>query len=154
MENRLLSSEKVVYYQKTVPYVVGGRRFIGDPVGFVLTNTQPWVGVKETDIRDFKIANKPALINGLIIEVAEPSVDWDTTNAFSDEELEKFIGQPVAKVRTALEDITSISTLVRMLNLAKDKKKSDAMINAIETRLEDVNDEEINLEAVQRAIDA
>ena len=75
-----------VYYRKNVPYVIGGRFHARDSVGFSLSPAQPWVAVPVEGLRDFKMANKRALVEGLIIPAEEPSFDWETDNAVSDEQ--------------------------------------------------------------------
>lgn len=154
MESNVLTTERMYYYKKTVPYVVGGRRFIGDAMGFVLTNDQPWVAVKESALRDFKVANKVSLINGLIVETEEPSVDWETANVYTDEQIDDLFKSGVAKVRKALPEITSVSTLARMLERAKAQRRSEAMIDALEERLEEVDHERVEIEDVERILDA
>lgn len=154
MENRILDSERLHYYKKTPRYVVGGRRYIGDAIGFVLTDDQPWVAVRESQLRDFKIANKKALIDGLIVEIAEPSVEWETDNVYSDEDIDALFKKGIKEVRLALPKITSIPTVARMLERAKSQNKSEAMVTAIEERLEEIDNERVELEDVDRALDA
>jgi len=149
-----LEIEKITYYKKTVPYIVGGRRFIGDSIGFVLTPETPWVAVKESNLRDFKIANKRSLMEGLIMETDEPSVDWETTNSYSDEQIDTLFKAGVTKVRKVLPEITSVSTVARMLDRAKTQRRSEAMIDALEERLEEIDHERVELVDVERALDA
>lgn len=152
MEND--GQEKIYYYQKTVPYVVGGRRFVGDPLGFVLTGNQPWVAVRESGLRDFKIANKKSIVEGLIKETSEPSVDWETPNTYSDEDIDVLFKSGVAKVRKVLPTITSVATVARMLERAKAQRRSEALIDALEEHLEEIDHERVELEDVERALDA
>jgi hypothetical protein len=154
MVNGVLDTEKIIYYKKTVPYIIGGRRYTGDSVGFVLTNDQPWVAVKESALRDFKIANKKAIIEGTIVETEEPSVDWETANVYTDEQIDTLFKSGVAKVRKALPDITSVSTVARMLERAKQQKRSDAMVEALEERLEEIDHERVEIEDIERILDA
>jgi len=154
MENGILDTEKIYYYKKTVPYVVGGRRFIGDTAGFVLTPVQPWVGVKESGLRDFKIANKRSITEGLIVQIDEPSVDWESTNVYTDEDIDALFKSGIAKVRKVLPELTSIATVSRMLERAKQQRRSDALIEALEAKLEEIDDERVELEDVERALDA
>lgn len=154
MVNGVLDTEKIVYYKKTVPYVIGGRRFTGDNIGFVLTSDQPWVAVKESGLRDFKIANKRAIVEGLIIETDEPNVDWETSNIYTDEQIDELFKLGAAKVRKALLDITSVATVTRMLERAKEQKRSDAMVEALEEKLEEIDHERVEIEDIERILDA
>jgi hypothetical protein len=154
MVNGVLDTEKIIYYKKTVPYVLGGRRFTGDNIGFVLTTEQPWVAVKESALRDFKIANKRAIVEGLLIETDEPSVDWETSNVYTDEQIDDLFKSGIAKVRKALLEITSVSTVARMLERAKQQKRSDAMVEALEEKLEEIDHERVEIEDIERILDA
>jgi hypothetical protein len=154
MDNNILPTEKVYYYKKTVGYIVGGRRFMGDSTGFVLSEEHPWVGIPESGLRDFKIANKYSLINGLIVETTEPSVDWETTNVYTDEQIDALFKLGVTKVRKTLPEITSIPTVARMVERAKAQRRSEAMIDVLEERLEEIDHEKVEIEDVERALDA
>lgn len=151
MEN---AQQKMHYYKKTVPYIVGGRRYIGDSKGFVLNNETPWVGVQEQHLRDFKLANKRSILEGLIVETTEPSLDWETTNTYTDEDIDALFKKGVAQVRKTLPEITSISTVARMLDRAKAQRRSEQMIDVIEERLEEIDHERVELKDVERALDA
>ncbi len=148
-----MAEETIHYYKKTVPYLVGGRRFPNDPVGFVITDAQPWVEVKESELRNFKIANKRAFLEGLIEEIPEPSIDWETDNALSDEQIDQIFKDGIAKLRKKLPTITSISTAARMLDRAKTQRRSEAMIDALEDRVAELQGEELELERIERVLD-
>lgn len=147
-----METTKLVYYQKQVGYDVGVRRHAQDTQGYMLTREQPWVGVPQEGLRDFKIANKRALSQGLIKEVEEPSVDIQTPNAVGDDEIEEALKQ-VSKTKKLVESITSEPILYRILQRAKEKRLSDSTIEFIEERLELFKDETtIDMDAVSRRV--
>ena len=142
----------LVYFEKTVRYTVGGRRNVADNQGFLLTNETPWVGIPEDQIRDFKIANKRSIMEGLIIQTLEPNLDWETPNTFSDAQLDAAI-KTTKSVTEALKSVNSVATVARMLERAKEQNKSKQVISLIEDALEELDDEEITQERVQKAYD-
>jgi hypothetical protein len=143
---------KMTYYQKTVNYTVGGRMFIGDPLGFVLTGAVPWVAVRDDQLRNFKIANKRSIVEGLIIEVDEPSTDWETPNTYTDEQIDAILKNYLS-LKKALATITSISTVARMLERAKTQRRPEKTIVLLEEYLEEIDDEKVEIEDVERALD-
>jgi len=145
------SDTKVVYYERTVPYSVGVRFFINDPQGFVLNGIHNWVAVKEADLRNFKMANKRAITEGLIREIAEPSVDWETPNTYTDEALDDLL-KNTFKLKKALKDITSVATVARLLERAKAQNKSAAMVELLEEKLEEIDEEEVDAEDLERVM--
>jgi len=144
---------KITYYQKTVGYTVGGRMFSGDPLGFVLTKETPWVAVREEQLRNFKIANKRIIIEGLIIEVEEPSIDWETPNTFTDEQIDAVLKNYLTLKKT-LAEVTSVATVSRMLERAKTQRRPEKTIELLETHLEEIDEEKVELENVERALNA
>lgn len=142
----------MVYFEKTVRYTVGGRYNVADTQGFLLTNETPWVGIPEERYRDFKLANKRAIMEGLIRETLEPNLDWETPNTFSDEQLDAAI-KTSASVKKALEQVNSVATAARMLERAKEQNRSKQVISLLEDAVDELNDEEITIERVQKAYD-
>jgi hypothetical protein len=141
----------MTYYQKTVPYVVGGRMFVGDPLGFVLNNETPWIGVRDDQLRNFKIANKRIITEGLIMSVDEPSTDWETPNTYSDAELDEVL-KNYLKLKKALTEITSVATVSRLLERAKAQRRPEKTIDLLEEYLEEIDNEKVELEDVERAL--
>lgn len=131
-----------VYFKRNVKYVVGGRFFPTDPIGFTLTGDNPYVAVKVENLRDFKLANKRTLMDGLIVETPEPSVDWETPNAITDEQAEEFVKKPVVALRHELAALTSVPTLYKLLDTAKRLERNQKSINAIQARIDEVEPEE------------
>ena len=91
-------------------------------------------------LRDFKIANKRAIIEGLIVESTEPSIDWETPNAVTDEKASELIKNYFA-LKNELPKIDSLSTLYKILEAAKDQNRPKKTITLIENRVEEVGGE-------------
>jgi hypothetical protein len=146
--------DKIHYFKKTVAYLVGGRRDNTDAVGWVINDEHPWVEVKESEMRNFRLANKRAFTEGLIQEIPEPGVDWETTNAYSDEEIDALFKSGLTKLRKTLPQITAASTVGRMLERAKIQRRSEGMIDALEDRLAELQSDELDFEKVERILSA
>lgn len=131
----------LIYYKRNVNYVVGGRFFLGDPQGFTLTNENPYVSVKRDNLRDFKIANKRAIIEGLIVEAEEPSVDWDTTNAITDDDARDLV-KNFLQLKKTLERVDSFATVTKILEIAKETDRPTKTIKLIEARAAELADED------------
>ena len=145
---------KMVYYEKTVPYSISVRMFPGDSQGKLLSHSQTWVGIREDLLRDFKLANKKAIMDGLIRPIDEPSVDWETPNTYSDEELGELL-KNMMKLKKALKEIDAIPTVIRIMEMAKTTNKSQAMIEVIQEKIEELNgDDAITLEALGRNLNS
>jgi hypothetical protein len=138
MENEI----KVVYYKRNVPYTVGGKFFRNDSQGFVLSNAQPWVAVEVEKLRDFKMANKQALMEGIIVETEEPSVDWETPNALTDEVVDDLL-KSYLKLKSKVSEITSKAILIKMLDQAKTQNKSTKILALIQERLDTLSSEDV-----------
>lgn len=135
--------EDTVYYtyKKNVPYYnVGVRRNFLDTDGIMLTNEFPTVRVEEKDLRDFKMANKYSILNGLIKEVEEDVIDWDITGILTDEEAFE-LTKNYAKLKSALPNITSGPIVQKMLAIAKENERGKQVIKLLETRLAEVQPE-------------
>lgn len=126
-----------VYYRKNVNYFVGVRMNLRDSIGKVLSSDYPDIGVNEEDIRDFKIANKRAIMDGLIVPTTEPTIDWETSNVIEDEEIRELV-KSYLKLKARLAGITSLSMLEKILNIAKEENKSPKILALIEGRIEEV----------------
>lgn len=130
--------DKLVYYKKNVPYIVGGRMFLKDPQGYILTTENPYIAVELKKLRDFKIANKQNIIEGLIIAAEEPSLDWETDNAVDDEQALALIKGNYITLKNTLEKITSLSIVQKMLELAKENDRPKKTLSIINARLEEL----------------
>jgi len=131
-----------VYYKKNVPYVIGGRFHSRDSIGFSLTPVQPCVAVPVEGLRDFKMANKTSLIEGLIIPADEPTLDWETDNAIGDEQALELVKGNFLTLKKALDKISSTAIVVKMLDIAKETDRPKKTLAAIEARLAELQEDE------------
>lgn len=134
--------KELVYYKLNVKYPVSLRFFAQDHNGILLTQQNSSVGVNPERLRDFKIANKHAILEGLIVPIDEPSVDWETPNALTDEDITELL-KNYLKLKNALKDIDSVKILQKMLETAREQDRSEKMKNLISTRLEELTGDEI-----------
>lgn len=136
-------AEGKVYYRKTVGYTIGVRRFRGDPLGVVLDTLNPVVEVDRDKLRDFKLANKSALIAGIIMETDEPTIEWETDNALTDAEITE-LTKSFLSLKARLKKITSLPILLRILEDAKTNDRPRKTLSLIEARVEELDGEEDN----------
>jgi hypothetical protein len=140
-EKEMENETKFVYFKRNVTYTVGGKFFVSDPQGFVLTNVQPWVAVPVGGLRDFKMANKIALMEGIIVETSEPSVEWETPNALTDEDMDELL-KSYLKLKSKLLEVTSKAMLIKLLERAKLQNKSTKIVDLIQERLDVLSPED------------
>lgn len=140
----------MVYYKRNVNYVVGGRHFIGDTTGFSLNAITPYVAVKRENLREFKIANKQSIMDGLIVETGEPSVDWETDNAVTDEQAKELVRGNFIQLKQRIESITSLSTASKILDIAKQEDRPVKTIKLLESKVAELTPEE---EDFQRGVE-
>ena len=135
----MVKEEKVFYtFKKNMPYYnVGVRRHRHDTVGLILTNEFPTVRIEEEDLREFKMANKYGLQNGLIIQVDEEDLEWELNNAISDEQVDELL-KNYAKLKSTLQTITAPPVLHKILRTAQDQEKSKKTISLIQARVDEV----------------
>lgn len=146
---------ETIYYKRNVNYVIGGRHFIGDTTGFSLNAITPYVMVKKDNLRDFKIANKYALLEGLIVEVPEPSVDWETHNAINDDEAKELV-KNYLQLKQTLEKIDSFSTAIKLLEIAKETNRPTKTLKLIELRVSELapdENEEFSREDTKKGVE-
>lgn len=127
----------LVYWRKTVPYTVVIRRNIVDNIGISLNAVHEWTAIEADSLMDFKIANKKFILDGVIVPMDTPTIDWETPNAISDEEMDELL-KNFLKLRSTLKTVDSVPTLTRLLERAKEQDKSQKVKDAIRTRLEEV----------------
>lgn len=130
-------AKKIVYFKRNVPYTVGVRFHSQDSQGFVLNASQPWVGVAVERLRDFKMANKRAFVEGLIVETDEPNVDWVTPNAIGDSEIDELL-KNYLKLKSSVAEVSSVSILAKMLERAKEQNKSGKILTLIQNRIDEL----------------
>lgn len=132
----------LLYWRKTVPYTVSVRRNVLDNIGLLINETTPWIAIEADTLMDFKIANKKMILDGVIVPTDTPTIDWDTPNAISDDEMDELL-KNMLKLRSKLKTVDSVPTLNRLLERAKDQDKSQKVKDAIRSRLEEVAGDEI-----------
>ena len=133
---------ELIYYRRNVPYVVIVRRNIMDNQGISLNPQNEWVAVNPEDLRDFKLANKYTITQGLIIPTDTPSVDWETSNALTEDDMNDLL-KNYMKLKNTIKTVDSVPILWRLLELAREQDKSDKIKNLIKERLEEISGDEI-----------
>jgi hypothetical protein len=131
----------VIFFKRNVDYVVGGRFFPTDATGWTMTNDYPYISVKEENLRDFKIANKRAIIEGLIVQSEPPNIDWETPNTITDEEARELVKQ-FLPLKQKLQQVTSVSAVAKLLDIAKKDERPPKTIKIIEARLAEISDDD------------
>ena len=129
--------EDQVYFKKNVRYPVGIRFFVKDPVGKTLTDNDPYVAVDKKKLRDFKRANRIHLMDGLIVETAEPTYDEETPNSISDEQAAEIV-KNVLILKKTLSQLTSDAPVIKLLEEAKLQRRPAKTIELIKKRLVEI----------------
>lgn len=137
-----IEKEPLFYFKSNVPYTLAVRFHMQDVKGKVLTGYDPYVVIKESDLRDFKRANKRAIADGMIIETKEPDWDKESPNSLEDEKAEELV-KNVFALKKALAEFTSEVPVRKLLEAATTQKRPSKTIDLINKRLvEIVGDEE------------
>lgn len=131
-----------IYYKKNVRYPVVARQDLEDHKGRLLTEEDPYVSTPTTNLRNFKIANRRAIEEGLIIEAQEPSVEWETTNSLTPEQITELLKQYL-KLKQVLNELTSPAMVGHILEMAKEQNKSKKTIDIIQSRYSELTEDEI-----------
>jgi hypothetical protein len=129
------------YYRRNVPYVVGGRWTPTDTTGWTMTNENPFIAVPTDRVRDFKMANKRAIVQSLIIEAEEPTTDWEMDNAISDTEAVELVKGNFLTLKKRVEKVDSVPILHKLVEAAKENDRPKKTITLIEARLAEVEDD-------------
>lgn len=149
-----MADEKELFFKKNVNYVVGGRYNLKDWEGFLLTNEQPYVSIKPGQLRDFKIANKESLLEGLIVPAEEPSFDWETENAITDEEALELVKGNFLSLKKKVDLITSVSILAKMIEIAKEEDRPKKTLALLEARMAEIaEDDDFVTPAMMRGVE-
>jgi len=91
------------------------------------------------EVKFFEQFNKGLIENGSLILVSERTeFQVDMSNALSDERLGEIVTSPFLSLRKSLREITSETTLHRLLKKAKDVSRPSKTVQEIELRLEEV----------------
>jgi hypothetical protein len=133
-------SDTRIYFQRTVGYTIGVRLFPGDWNGVALTSDNPYVGIDADKLKDFKRANRYLIEKGLLIQIEEPSTDFENENMLSDAEISALVKGNYFVFTKKLKNITSEETVWRILEEAKTQNKPPKTIDVINERLEEVSD--------------
>lgn len=134
-------AEELFFFKLNVGYPVGVRFNTRDEKGRVLTLNDPYVAVQPEGMRDFKRANRHAIINGLIVTTTEPDLEFDSPNMIDDEKAAQLVMNVIA-LKNALKEITSISVVDKLLVEAKLQKRPTKTIQIIEKRLAELDEDE------------
>jgi hypothetical protein len=136
----MAEKEPLIYYKTNVKFTIGIRMSLQDRQGRVLTPTYPYIAVKESEIRDFKMANRRMLEKGYLMQVEEPSLDIDTENTITDDQAVELV-KSLFTLKKKLPLITSAGTLGKLLDEARVQKRSQKIIDMIEERLSEISPE-------------
>lgn len=140
--------KEFVYYEKNVQFPIGVRMFLNDSAGVLLTNVEPFIAVDVENLRDFKLANKRLIIEGLIKPTEAPDLDWDTPNTISDEEVTQLLKNTL-KLKSKLEGINSYPIVNKFLLAAQEQNKSPKTLELIKTRLDELAEDAIEPDMMQ-----
>ncbi len=133
-------------YKKAIKGTVGGillnargqeEDFLlkGDPQTSDLTQISLEILDAESD-KFFVKHNKPALVNGFLIEIADgPDASFDETNAVTDGYLKDLLKLPFTKMVKKLSDFTSPVPISRLLTFAIEGDKPVKTVEIIKTHL-------------------
>lgn len=136
-----MEKEELFFFKKNVPYIVGVRMFIGDNKGKALSDNNPYVVVKESELRDFKRANQMAIEDGLILATKEPDWDIASPNAIDDEKAAEIV-KNVFALKKALADFTGEVPIRKLLDQAEKQNRPQKTIKLIKDRLAEITGDE------------
>lgn len=127
----------LVFYKKNVNYNLGVRMFRGDNDGKVLTNADPYVEVEADEEREFKLANKHILTQGMLVKADQPEEDFETDNSLDEEQVKELLTK-VMKLNSKLPKIDSLPMLYKLLDAAKAKNAAPSTLEKIQDRIDEV----------------
>jgi hypothetical protein len=79
--------------------------------------------------------NKAALVHGYLIEISDYETTLDKVNAVTDGELKDMLKLHYMKLKTRIDQFTSVVPLQRLLELAKDADKPIKTVQMIEAAI-------------------
>lgn len=141
-----------VYYVKNVKYPVGVRMNANDNIGKLLVTGNDWIAVPDEGLRDFKLANKRAILEGLIVEGSEPDTDWITPNALTEDDMKALVGNYL-KLKQSLQEISSPPIIEQLLEIAKVQNRPQKTLSLIQSRLDELSPDEEDFVNVREALD-
>lgn len=134
--------EELQFYKVNVGYSVVVRLFEGDKDGVLLSpRGRDSIGIAADKIRDFKNANKAAIIEGKIVPIEEPSMDWETANALTDADVADLL-KNYLKLKSAIPTIDSLPILYKLIEEAKSRDLSKRTLSLIQARIDELEPEE------------
>jgi len=133
--------EKLRYYTRNVRYSIGVRYFPGDKDGIVLNANVPTIGIPENKVRDFIVANQIAIKNGLLKEVEEQPLVWDSENALDDEQVKNLL-KSYAKLKSTLQTIDALPILYKIREAATEKGSNKQTMSVIANRIAELEPDE------------
>lgn len=130
-------AEKLHFFKSTVKYPIGIRYFTGDVKGKALTINDPYVGIKDENLRDFRRANKPLLSEGILMPTEEPDWDEETPNALTDETVQQVV-KNVFALKKLLKEVNSEAAVRRLLEEAEIQGRPKNTTDTIKKRLREL----------------
>lgn len=140
------------YYRLNVKYPVGVRFHSRDRIGKLLQRDDNFVVVPDEGLRDFKIANKRAILEGLIVVGDEPNVDWETPNSLTAEDIKALVGNYL-KLKQTLPELYSLPIVENILEVAKENNRPQKTLTLIQSRIEELSEETEDFTSVREALE-
>jgi len=130
-------TEKIHFFKSNVKYPIATRYYTGDVVGKALTPNDPYVAIKDEDLRDFRRANKILLSQGILVPSEEPDWNEETPNAITDETAQEVV-KNIFALKKLLKEVTSEAAVRKLLEEAEIQGRPKATIDTIKKRLRDL----------------
>lgn len=134
-------AENLHFFKRNVNNSVSVRFFYGDRDGIVLNSARPMVEVEEKKLKVFKEVNRNALNKGLLLEISEPTISWETANALSDDDISALLSNWF-KFKNTIDSIDSVPILYKMLDAATEKGSAKRITSLISARIAEVEPQE------------
>jgi hypothetical protein len=137
-----MAEEEFDYYQLNVNYSVSVRNFEGDADGVLLSpRGRNTLAVPKDKLRTFRNANKTAIKDAKIVPISEPTIDWDTANALTDEDVSDLV-KNYPTLKSTVGKIDSLPILYKIRDVAKERELSKRTLALIESRISELEPEE------------
>lgn len=133
-------------YIKTIPaklYLTVWDTFNEKPVGIIVEGTEQEdcivdVWTEKEDVF-LKRANKVHLDKGYLVPHSRKvKVEDEPVNVFTDDELDELLNTPFLKLQSAVNKMTSVAPLFRLIRIAKEQEKSEKIIAFLEGKLAEI----------------
>jgi hypothetical protein len=137
-----MAEEEFDYYQLNVNYSVSVRNFEGDADGVLLSpRGRNTIAVPKDKLRTFRNANKAAIKDAKIVPITEPTIEWDTANALTDEDVSELV-KNFPKLKSTIATIDSLPILYKVRDVARERELSKRTLSTIEARIAELEPEE------------